>query len=169
MRHRLAARLEQFAKSAAASIANHKEPTLHLGFAQSGSVQGTNDTLCRGPRWSAQHNSTCPTLTHFTLTIILLPNVLLQLLPSLPCSDLPGLIDMLVSAIWSIFFLSAGASLLSWGACKADSLCLSWNGTIGVCFFLWIVYSVTAVVAALDLRAQIQALKGVPPGTPTRE
>lgn len=86
-----------------------------------------------------------------------------------PCSDLPGLIDMLVSAIWSIFFLSAGSSLLSWGACKADALCLSWNGTIGVCFFLWVVYSVTAVVAALDLRSQIQALKGVPTGTPTRE
>jgi hypothetical protein len=82
-------------------------------------------------------------------------------------NDLPGLIDMLVSAIWSIFFLSAGSSLLSWGACKADALCLSWNGTIGVCFFLWVVYSVTAVVAALDLRAQIQALKGVPTGTPT--
>jgi hypothetical protein len=90
-------------------------------------------------------------------------------LPFLLCSDLPGLIDMLVSAIWSIFFLSAGSSLLSWGACKADALCLSWNGTIGVCFFLWVVYSVTAVVAALDLRAQIQALKGVPTGTPTRK
>lgn len=76
---------------------------------------------------------------------------------------------MLVSTIWSVFFLSAGASLLSWGACKADALCLSWNGTIGVCFFLWIAYGITAVVAGLDLRAQIQALKGVPPGIAARE
>jgi hypothetical protein len=76
---------------------------------------------------------------------------------------------MLVSTIWSVFFLSAGSSLLSWGACKADALCLSWNGTIGVCFFLWIAYGITAVVAGLDLRAQIQALKGVPPGVATRE
>lgn len=97
----------------------------------------------------------------------LTPSSCLPLPP--PCSDLPGLIDMFVSGIWSIFFLSAGSSLLSWGACKSDSLCLSWNGTIGVCFFLWIVYSVTAVVAALDLRAQIQALKGVPPGVAARE
>jgi hypothetical protein len=89
-----------------------------------------------------------------------------RLAPSV-ADDLPGLIDMLVSTISSVFFLSAGASLLSWGACKSDSLCLSWNGTIGVCFFLWILYSITAVVAGLDLRAQIQALKGVPPGTPT--
>lgn len=85
------------------------------------------------------------------------------------CSDLPGLIDMLVSTIWSFFFLGAGGSLLSWGGCKSNSLCLSWNGTIGVCFFLWVLYTVTAVVAGLDLRAQIQALKGVPPGVPARE
>ena len=80
------------------------------------------------------------------------------------CSDLPGLIDMLVSTVYSVLFLSAGASLLSWGSCKQDALCLSWNGTVGVCFFLFIVYLITAVCAALDLRAQIQALKGVPPG-----
>jgi len=95
----------------------------------------------------------------------LLTHLLFRLL--LPCSDLPGLIDLLFSAIWSTFFLSAGASLLSWGGCKSDSLCLSWNGTIGVCFFLFIVYAITAVCAALDLRAQIQALKGTPPGVQT--
>lgn len=89
-----------------------------------------------------------------------------RLAPSV-ASDLPGLIDLLFSAIWSTFFLSAGASLLSWGGCKSDSLCLSWNGTIGVCFFLFIVYAITAVCAALDLRAQIQALKGTPPGVQT--
>jgi hypothetical protein len=76
---------------------------------------------------------------------------------------------MLVSTIWSFFFLGAGGSLLAWGGCKANSLCLSWNGTIGVCFFLWVLYTITAVVAGLDLRAQIQALKGTPPGVPARE
>jgi len=38
--------------------------------------------------------------------------------------DLPGLIDLILSGTWSVFFLSAGASILSWGACKASALCL---------------------------------------------
>jgi hypothetical protein len=41
---------------------------------------------------------------------------------------------------------------------------MAWNATIGLCFLLWVVYSVTALIAGLDLRAQIQALTGTPPG-----
>jgi hypothetical protein len=139
----------------------------------------TCDTSCHllaplshlpGDQFTAQRNRTQARL--YPLTIH--PHVLTSLLHAaaycLSCrSDLPGLIDMLVSTIWSFFFLGAGASLLSWGGCKSNSLCLSWNGTIGVCFFLWVLYTITAVVAGLDLRAQIQALKGVPPGVPARK
>lgn len=73
--------------------------------------------------------------------------------------DLPGLVDLILSAIWSVFFLSMGASLASWGACKSSSLCLSWNGTVAMGFLLWVLYSVSAVLAALDLRDQLHALR----------
>lgn len=126
------------------------------GCVYSGTFQGAQCTTC-----VYHHSASCCCCIPGSL----LTHLLLGLL--LPCSDLPGLIDLVFSAIWSTFFLSAGASLLSWGSCKADSLCLSWNGTIGVCFFLFIVYAITAVCAALDLRAQIQALKGTPPGVQT--
>lgn len=85
--------------------------------------------------------------------------------------DLPGLIDLVINGIWSMFFLAAGASLLSWGTCKAASLCMAWNATIGLCFFLWVLFTAAAVIAGLDLRAQVKALTGTPPGpqpgTPT--
>lgn len=80
--------------------------------------------------------------------------------------DLPGLVDLILSSIWSIFFLSAAGSLASWGKCKANSLCAAWNVTIGVCFLLWVLYAVTAVLAGLDLKAQIDALKGTPAPAP---
>jgi hypothetical protein len=75
------------------------------------------------------------------------------------CRDLPGLVDLLVSGIWSIFFLSMGGSLASWGACKSSSLCLAWKGTVGLGFLLFVLYAITAVLAALDLRDQLAALR----------
>ena len=73
--------------------------------------------------------------------------------------DLPGLVDLLISGIWSIFFLSMGSSIAAWGSCKASSLCLAWKGTVGLGFLLFVLYAITAVLAALDLRDQLSALK----------
>lgn len=75
------------------------------------------------------------------------------------CSDLPGLVDLMVSGIWAIFFLSMGASLLAWGKCKSSSLCMAWDATVGLGFLLWVLYTITAVLAAWDLRDQLMALK----------
>jgi hypothetical protein len=83
----------------------------------------------------------------------------LPLVPLSCCRDLPGLVDLLISGIWSIFFLSMGASLASWGACKASSLCLAWKGTVGLGFLLFVLYAITAVLAALDLRDQLAAIR----------
>ncbi|WIA13476.1 hypothetical protein OEZ86_006750 [Tetradesmus obliquus] len=83
--------------------------------------------------------------------------------------DLPGLVDLLISGIWSIFFLSMGSSIAAWGACKASSLCLAWKGTVGLGFLLFVLYAITAVLAALDLRDQLSALKeAAAPPAPTQ-
>jgi len=77
----------------------------------------------------------------------------------LHCRDLPGLIDLIFSGVWSVFFLAAGASIISWGACKASALCLVWKCTTAISFLLWVLYAISAVLASLDLRAQLMALR----------
>eukprot|EP00775_Hariotina_reticulata_P006970 gene6970-7184_t len=72
--------------------------------------------------------------------------------------DLPGLIDLIISGVWSVFFLSAGASITSWGPCKASALCLVWKSTTAISFLLWVLYAISAILASLDLRAQLMAL-----------
>ncbi len=46
------------------------------------------------------------------------------------CRGLPGLVDIVMSGVWAIFFLAAGGSIADYGSCSSWGY--SWSNYYGV-------------------------------------